>query len=1083
LAFYLTSRIEPVNRETLTPEKLALALSAQYFYLEEEFHQLGASWSKRISEGVWAYFENGNLLPSLVNLRQGLIERDWEGTGTADLRVALHAAPPEKILRNTLGPSLDHARALLDAAPRGQILLTEEAKGELTEPEGFVFQDMGPHLLNDLLEPRKVFVLKPKGRPTGEAPLLTSLKVLSQNLPAQGVPFLGREEEIESIIQNLGMPDKRLITLVGPGGFGKTRLALQAAARLTHCFPDGVYFVGLAPLSSARFMVESLGQALKIVFTGGGDAERQMLNYLQEKRLLLIMDNFEHVLEGVDLVSHILREAPRTAILATSRERLKLEEETVMEIKGLSYPLSMDADDPENYAAVRLFLRHAQRVVPHWEASPEDKHGIGRLSRVLEGMPLGLELSASWLKSLAPDLIADKIESNRDFLAAEMPFLPARQQSLRAVFEYSWVLLNEAQKKALCAASVFKGGFSPQAAAQVAGVAPVVFKELALKFLVRNKPNGYLELHDLLKFYSKEKLFKDQAEKERVMDAHSVYLARELRRHEKDLWGAKQSQTLAYLMDEIGNIREGWRRALEQGNENWMGDYLDCLFALYETKGWYQEGVEAFQGAVEALSAKGLGKKASRSTRVLTGKLMARWGVLLQRKGELQKAKRIFEESLALLEKEHADKEAAFSCSGLGLVMESLGRDDQAITHYRDSYRLYHKVREKIGMAFAQNNLGHIALHLGNYYEGQKYLRKAMAYYESTGYQGGAANSYNLMGDILHELSDYEQARYYYQKGLSAFVACGDRKGVAWSFNNLGRSIESVGNFEGAREMFKEGLKLHEEFGDKRAVGWSHNLMAGVLWAMGDYDSASQHAKTGLDHYIQVGDPRGQTWALDLLGNLAVAQRRFDEARMFYERGRQIQEKGDVKPFNLSWFAYHRGALFLAEGKISQAHRHLETALEQFKRRSDTIGIVAALILLAEVGLEMARVSQARKHLIDAFDRALSAHIGPHLVDAMVALAKYTKALGDERNAFAFLALAIHHPNCRRETKDKIVRFVQHLESHLPQQEVRDIVQWARAARIEDVARDWLLSVKQRTPKKASRGPKEKIKIRGKRKK
>jgi predicted ATPase len=182
-------------------------------------------------------------------------------------------------------------------------------------------------------------------------------------------------------------------------------------------------------------MVESLGQALKIVFTGGEDAERQLHHYLRGKRLLLIMDNFEHVLEGAGLVGQILQEAPQTAILATSRERLKIEEEAVMEIKGLSYPAIQDADDPENYAAVRLFLRYAQRVVPGWEPGPADKRGIGRICNLLEGMPLGLELSASWMKTLPPDEIADKIESNRDFLAAEMPFLPARHQSLRAVFE------------------------------------------------------------------------------------------------------------------------------------------------------------------------------------------------------------------------------------------------------------------------------------------------------------------------------------------------------------------------------------------------------------------------------------------------------------------------------------------------------------------------------------------------------------------------------------------------------------------------------------------------------------------------
>jgi hypothetical protein len=199
LAFYLTSKIEQVNGENLTREKLELALGAQYFFLEDELHRQGASWSKRVPGGVWAYFEKGNLLPTMVKLRQGLLEKDWEGAGNADLRAALHAAPAERILRNAQGPALEHARALLDSAPRGQILLTEEARQELTEPEGFAFQDMGPHLLNDLMEPRRVFVLKPKGRAATDIPALTSLQSFSQNLPAQSMPFLGREEEIESI--------------------------------------------------------------------------------------------------------------------------------------------------------------------------------------------------------------------------------------------------------------------------------------------------------------------------------------------------------------------------------------------------------------------------------------------------------------------------------------------------------------------------------------------------------------------------------------------------------------------------------------------------------------------------------------------------------------------------------------------------------------------------------------------------------------------------------------------------------------------------------------------------------------------
>ncbi len=269
MTLYLASRFEPVNRAQLTNQKLETAEGALYYHLEELFQKMGAPWAKRYPEGVWTYFEKVDALPSFLRLRQELLEKNWEGTGAFDLRVALHAAPLERILARGLGPAMDHTRALLDACPRGQILMTESARAVLAEPAGYVFQDLGPHLLNDLLEPAPLFALKPTGQPSREILLPSSLDSYPQNLPAQCVPFLGREEEIERILQTLGSPGKRLLSLVGPGGFGKTRLSLQAAARLVDRFPDGVYFIALAPLSSSRYMVETIAQALKFVFTGG----------------------------------------------------------------------------------------------------------------------------------------------------------------------------------------------------------------------------------------------------------------------------------------------------------------------------------------------------------------------------------------------------------------------------------------------------------------------------------------------------------------------------------------------------------------------------------------------------------------------------------------------------------------------------------------------------------------------------------------------------------------------------------------------------------------------------------------------
>ncbi len=263
------------------------------------------------------------------------------------------------------------------------------------------------------------------------------------------MPFVGREKLLGEIRAHLLDPTCRLLTLTGPGGCGKTRLAVETAARLADQFPDGVYFASLAALHSVDSIVPGVAQALEVTFSPEGDPRQQLRDYLRGKTLLLVLDNFEHLLDGAALVGDFLQAAPHIKILVTSRISLNLQGETLLPIPGMTIPDSLPADlaDLLQYSSVMLFLEGARRVVPGFEPGAADWEPVLRICRLVGGMPLGILLAAAWLRLLSPAEIAAEITAHSlDFLEGEWQEVPERQRSLRAVFDYSWRLLSEREQ-------------------------------------------------------------------------------------------------------------------------------------------------------------------------------------------------------------------------------------------------------------------------------------------------------------------------------------------------------------------------------------------------------------------------------------------------------------------------------------------------------------------------------------------------------------------------------------------------------------------------------------------------------------
>lgn len=411
------------------------------------------------------------------------------------------------------------------------------------------------------------------------------------NVPPQLTPLVGRERELAEIAAYLNNPKVQLITLVGPGGIGKTRLALQAAARcidpesnLEARFADGVFIIPLTegePDAEREQtpLVQVMADALRVELKGALPIQVSLLNYLREKDMLLLLDNFERRVGEARQLGDILRFAPRVKLLVTSRVRLNLQEEYLLQVQGLEYPTTTDLA-PEQLgtcSAVSLFVLSAQRALSGFALNAEDAAAIARICQLVEGVPLGIELAASWLRVLPPSEIALEIEKGLDFLTSVLQNVPERHRSLRAVFDYSWNLLSPAEQTMFRQLAVFRGGFDRDAASQVVGASLPMLAGLVDKSLVRRSAAGRYEIHELVWRYVEEKLSGQAEEDERLHDAHCRYYAELLSRHQAELKGGDVTRALSALNAERENVRAAWDWAISHRRVRELNLFMECL--------------------------------------------------------------------------------------------------------------------------------------------------------------------------------------------------------------------------------------------------------------------------------------------------------------------------------------------------------------------------------------------------------------------------------------------------------------------------------------------------------------------------
>ncbi len=655
------------------------------------------------------------------------------------------------------------------------------------------------------------------------------------NLPVSLTSFVGREFELSALSQLLNDPLCRLLTLNGAGGIGKTRLAIEAASHNRERFKDGVSFVPLASLSSSAFLVQAIGDSLSFSFQGQIEPLTQLLEHLSTRQVLLVLDNFEHLLNGVGLLTEILESAPRVKLLTTSRERLNLQSEWVYTIQGLSFPPSGGVDRIEEYTSVELFAQSARRAKVDFILRSEDREAVARICQLVEGMPLSIELAAAWVSVLTCSEIAQEIRRSFDFLETSAIDMPERQRSQRAVFNHSWKFLSNEERRVLSELALFQGGFERNAASEVTGATLPTLMSLVSKSLVRRSESGRFDMHEVIRQYAVSYLDEDPG-CENTCDRHCHYYLTLLRDQKEALQGPFQRDVIQLLKNEIDNIRVAWKWAVEHGKHTLISQALRSFGWLCNIGVMYGEGIAQIETVVKTLRSSSHDPERQR----VLGMALAQQGLLLFRQGKMDQALEHLEESLVLLRQIDEHYPLIDPLVITGIIMHLMGEYDRAYSLIEEGLEKARKAKNKFYTAYALYNLGYIDSLQGRYKEGYDQMMSGLNLWRQMGDPSSIALGLNYICPAAIHLGYVKEAQAFIQESISLLTEVGDLWGLGTAYRILGLVTLAQGDARKAQTHLRKSLEMFEGIITGWDVAQSLIYLADATLAAGDLPEAKK---------------------------------------------------------------------------------------------------------------------------------------------------------------------------------------------------------------------------------------------------
>ncbi len=716
--------------------------------------------------------------------------------------------------------------------------------------------------------------IRPRGKPIVSPSPAPTVRATGPRPEARLLtPFVGREAELAQLGRILSDPECRLLTLIGPGGIGKTRLAMQFAGTQTAAYPHGVVPVPLATRGSGEQLLEAIAEALQLSFHLEADARAvleqecaQLSDYLRSRTILLVLDNMEQLAGAAVLLSDILAEAPGVRMLVTSRERLALPEEWVMEVQGLPYPVSGESGDGASSSAVQLFIKCAQRTRADLRWQNADWPAIARICQLVEGMPLGIELAAAWVGMLSCQEIAAELERDLDLLVSRQRGVPERHASLRAVFEHSWSLLTEAERSAFSQLSVFRGGFTRGAAAQVARASLEMLSALADKSLLHRDARGRYTVHQVLWQYAAERLEHTPEVRSATLGRHCAYYLDLLESSGQRLMGAGQQEALEGLRIEASSLRLALQTAVEGHDWERLQQVLAYWILSLEMGGARGMAEETLQPLLTAAREAWTNQQDNVAIRTVLALALAAQRFFSIRLSPIP-AQEALRESLALARALPDSLEKGFALLLNNSFAGLPARELQASS--RQCLAIFESYQHRWGQAMARltwsdaTNFG-----CGEYAEAEAGYLAAKAIFEALGDRWGQALCLTGLAHIAFQRRQYREAISLAEGGLAIYRALGDPWRISATRSDLAQYAIAMGDYSRAENYYQENLKMALDLGQRGAAAQCLAQLGNIARLRGDLPASRGYYEQSLDLYRQLGDAQGVAWVSHTLETL-----------------------------------------------------------------------------------------------------------------------------------------------------------------------------------------------------------------------